>query len=207
MGPSIVAAAARRTMKPPKRGKNPASDWRSSIVTTVAAPGPPSAAGDPTGVSRDPTGASRTSVCAERRRRAKGVPSRRWDHVRQPCASSNATKSKSARTTLPLEVIITSVKAPSSNGIRELSETRNSTFGRPSARARARAIIPADRSTPTADSAGPAALNGGQFLDESILYPSGSAVESGGEVRLPDAPGIGVEPDPHGIRELAIGVP
>lgn len=55
-------------------------------------------------------------------------------------------------------------------------------------------------------SAGPAALNGGQFLDESILYPSSSAVESGGEVRLSETPGIGVEPDPHGIRELAIGV-
>lgn len=53
-------------------------------------------------------------------------------------------------------------------------------------------------------SSGPAALNGGQFLDESVLYPDLSSVESGGEVRLPDVPGIGVEPDPHGIRQVAI---
>ena len=33
---SIVAAAARRTMKPPKRGRSPVSVWRSSIVTSVA---------------------------------------------------------------------------------------------------------------------------------------------------------------------------
>lgn len=52
-------------------------------------------------------------------------------------------------------------------------------------------------------SAGPAALNGGQFLDESALYPGRETVESGGEVRLPDAAGIGVEPDLHGIREVS----
>jgi muconate cycloisomerase len=53
-------------------------------------------------------------------------------------------------------------------------------------------------------SSGPAALNGGQFLDESALYPGKAEVEAGGEVRLPDAPGIGVEPDRHGIMELAL---
>lgn len=51
---------------------------------------------------------------------------------------------------------------------------------------------------------GPAALNGSQFLDESALYPDKAEVESGGAVRLPCAPGIGVEPDPAGIRELAV---
>ena len=53
-------------------------------------------------------------------------------------------------------------------------------------------------------SEGPAALNGSQFLDESALYPDKAAVESGGEVRLPDAPGIGVEPDGHAITDLAL---
>jgi muconate cycloisomerase len=52
-------------------------------------------------------------------------------------------------------------------------------------------------------STGPAALNGGQFLDESALYPGRADVESMGEIRLPDTPGIGVEPDPHGLAELA----
>jgi L-alanine-DL-glutamate epimerase-like enolase superfamily enzyme len=52
-------------------------------------------------------------------------------------------------------------------------------------------------------SRGPAALNGSQFLDESALYPRKAEVESNGEVRLPDTPGIGVEPDPAGLAELA----
>lgn len=52
-------------------------------------------------------------------------------------------------------------------------------------------------------STGPAALNGGQFLDESALYPGRAEIESMGEIRLPDVPGIGVEPDPHGLAELA----
>lgn len=55
----------------------------------------------------------------------------------------------------------------------------------------------------TFGSAGPAALNGGQFLDESALYPGKCEVEQGGEVQLSDAPGIGVEPDPGGLVELA----
>jgi L-alanine-DL-glutamate epimerase-like enolase superfamily enzyme len=42
---------------------------------------------------------------------------------------------------------------------------------------------------------GPVALNGSQFIDETGLYPAKSEVESGGGIRLNDAPGIGVEPD------------
>jgi L-alanine-DL-glutamate epimerase-like enolase superfamily enzyme len=42
---------------------------------------------------------------------------------------------------------------------------------------------------------GPVALNGSQFIDESGLYPAKSEVERGGNVRLNDTPGIGVEPD------------
>jgi L-alanine-DL-glutamate epimerase-like enolase superfamily enzyme len=42
---------------------------------------------------------------------------------------------------------------------------------------------------------GPVALNGSQFIDETGLYPAKSEVERGGNVRLNDAPGIGVEPD------------
>lgn len=53
-------------------------------------------------------------------------------------------------------------------------------------------------------SLGPAALNGGQFLDESALYPDKAAFESDGEVRLPDSPGIGVEPERHALKELAL---
>ncbi|MBO0682414.1 MAG: hypothetical protein J2P45_04580 [Candidatus Dormibacteraeota bacterium] len=51
---------------------------------------------------------------------------------------------------------------------------------------------------------GPAALNGGQFLDDSPLYPNKDEVESGGEVRLPEAPGIGVEPDPAGLHDCLV---
>jgi muconate cycloisomerase len=42
---------------------------------------------------------------------------------------------------------------------------------------------------------GPVALNGSQFIDETGLYPGKSEVERGGNIRLNDAPGIGVEPD------------
>jgi muconate cycloisomerase len=42
---------------------------------------------------------------------------------------------------------------------------------------------------------GPVALNGSQFIDETGLYPAKSEVERGGNIRLNDAPGIGVEPD------------
>jgi muconate cycloisomerase len=51
--------------------------------------------------------------------------------------------------------------------------------------------------------AGPAALNGSQFIDESLLYPDKAAVEADGRLTLPDRPGIGVEPDPAGLAALA----
>lgn len=50
----------------------------------------------------------------------------------------------------------------------------------------------------------PAALNGGQFLDDSELYPARDGIERPGEVRLPDTPGIGVEPDLDALSRLAI---
>jgi muconate cycloisomerase len=49
---------------------------------------------------------------------------------------------------------------------------------------------------------GPAGLNGSQFLDETSLYPSKAETESGGEVRLGDEPGIGVEPDMTTLRRM-----
>jgi len=49
---------------------------------------------------------------------------------------------------------------------------------------------------------GPAALNGSQFTDESTLFPTKAEVESGGTVRLPDGPGIGVRPDEEAVRDL-----
>lgn len=51
---------------------------------------------------------------------------------------------------------------------------------------------------------GPAALNGSQFLDESMLYPDKAALEWEGTVHLPDSPGIGVAPDEEALRELAL---
>jgi L-alanine-DL-glutamate epimerase-like enolase superfamily enzyme len=48
---------------------------------------------------------------------------------------------------------------------------------------------------------GPVALNGSQFIDETGLYPAKSEVESGGNVRLNDAPGIGVEPDLNYLKK------
>jgi L-alanine-DL-glutamate epimerase-like enolase superfamily enzyme len=50
--------------------------------------------------------------------------------------------------------------------------------------------------------AGPAALNGSQFTDESALFPSKADVESGGTVHLPVGPGIGVRPDEEALRNL-----
>ncbi len=49
---------------------------------------------------------------------------------------------------------------------------------------------------------GPAALNGSQFIDESILYPDKPNIENRGSVLLDESVGIGVEPDEAGIREL-----
>lgn len=51
---------------------------------------------------------------------------------------------------------------------------------------------------------GPAALNGSQFVDESALYPSKSAVEFDGAVHLGDQPGIGVQPDQQALESCLI---
>ncbi len=49
---------------------------------------------------------------------------------------------------------------------------------------------------------GPAALNGGQFLDESQLYPDKDELERDGAVHLGDQPGIGVRPDEGALEHL-----
>lgn len=49
---------------------------------------------------------------------------------------------------------------------------------------------------------GPAALNGSQFTDESALFPQKAAMESHGQVRLNDEPGLGVAPDEDVLREM-----
>ncbi len=50
---------------------------------------------------------------------------------------------------------------------------------------------------------GPLALNGSQFLDESALFPDKARVEREGTIYLDERPGIGVEPDEDGLRELS----
>jgi muconate cycloisomerase len=50
--------------------------------------------------------------------------------------------------------------------------------------------------------AGPAALNGSQFLDESALYPDKSTIERAGTVHLPDTPGLGVRPDECALQDF-----
>lgn len=50
----------------------------------------------------------------------------------------------------------------------------------------------------------PAALNGSQFLDESMLYPNLRDIEYDGAVHLNDAPGVGVHPDEDALRDLMI---
>jgi muconate cycloisomerase len=52
--------------------------------------------------------------------------------------------------------------------------------------------------------AGPAALNGSQFVDESALYPAKAQVEQDGQVHLGAAPGIGVQPNEAALRELDV---
>jgi muconate cycloisomerase len=52
--------------------------------------------------------------------------------------------------------------------------------------------------------AGPAALNGSQFIDESALYPNKSQYELNGAVQLGEQSGIGVQPDQQGIEHLLI---
>lgn len=51
---------------------------------------------------------------------------------------------------------------------------------------------------------GPAALNGGQFLDETSLYPEKQLTERDGSIYLDERPGIGVEPDFHAVQELVV---
>ncbi|MBO0783118.1 MAG: mandelate racemase/muconate lactonizing enzyme family protein [Ktedonobacteraceae bacterium] len=51
---------------------------------------------------------------------------------------------------------------------------------------------------------GPAALNGGQFLDETRLYPQKDELESGGVLRLNERAGIGIEPDPEGLERYLV---
>ena len=50
--------------------------------------------------------------------------------------------------------------------------------------------------------AGPAALNGSQFTDESAIFPDKAKVESGGTVHLPADEGIGVRPDEDALRDF-----
>jgi hypothetical protein len=50
--------------------------------------------------------------------------------------------------------------------------------------------------------AGPAALNGSQFADESALFPTKADVELGGTVHLPAERGIGVRPDEEALLGL-----
>lgn len=50
--------------------------------------------------------------------------------------------------------------------------------------------------------AGPAGLNGSQFMDDSAVFPDKDEVESGGVVRLGSRPGIGIEPDEAELRRV-----
>jgi muconate cycloisomerase len=52
--------------------------------------------------------------------------------------------------------------------------------------------------------AGPAALNGSQYLDEGALYPEKGRIEFDGAVHLPEGPGIGVRPDERALREFLV---
>ncbi len=47
-----------------------------------------------------------------------------------------------------------------------------------------------------------AALNGGQFLDESGLFPDKDRVEYDGSIHLDDTPGIGIEPNMDAIGDM-----
>jgi muconate cycloisomerase len=52
--------------------------------------------------------------------------------------------------------------------------------------------------------AGPAALNGTQFIDESALFPEKDALEYQGAVHLNDQPGLGVQPDEQGLQRYLV---
>jgi L-alanine-DL-glutamate epimerase-like enolase superfamily enzyme len=53
----------------------------------------------------------------------------------------------------------------------------------------------------------PAALNGSQFTDDAAVYPNKAAIERDGTVTLPDAPGIGIEPDEAALRDARMTEP
>src|SRR5271154_41928 len=102
------------------RGKTPLSAWRSSIVTCVAGPsrsGPGCDVDDAAMLGA--TGSSHSSVCADFNRRANGVPSTNCSQVSDSSLSRALISLKSARTTFPFAVIITSVNAsPSTSSTR-----------------------------------------------------------------------------------------
>lgn len=52
--------------------------------------------------------------------------------------------------------------------------------------------------------AGPAALNGSQFTDETAIFPDKAEVESGGTVHMTADAGIGVRPDEEALRDLLV---
>jgi len=51
--------------------------------------------------------------------------------------------------------------------------------------------------------AGPLALNGSQFVDDTALFPQKEEFEHGGTLFLPDTPGIGVAPDEAALQKFA----
>jgi len=53
---------------------------------------------------------------------------------------------------------------------------------------------------------GPAALNGSQFTDDSMLFPRKGEMEQGGDLHLNDEPGIGVQPDEDALRDVCVAV-
>ncbi len=54
--------------------------------------------------------------------------------------------------------------------------------------------------------AGPAALNGSQFTDESMIFPAKNEIEYNGSVNLSDKTGIGVEPDEDALKAFAVAI-
>lgn len=51
---------------------------------------------------------------------------------------------------------------------------------------------------------GPAALNGSQFIDESLLYPGKAQIEFAGTVHLGEQAGIGVQPEPQALEQFLV---
>lgn len=50
--------------------------------------------------------------------------------------------------------------------------------------------------------AGPAALNGSQFVDESVLYPAKAEIEYEGAIHLGEQIGIGIHPDERSLEQF-----